>query len=199
MFKRTTVLAIAAMMTVSGAAAQTEPQTLPEHEPHWEFIVNSGSVLPTGAQRDALERGKITLAQLSYVFQPGVAATASFGWGRTRDAASAADHRIDIFSYDVGIEARGERWLYRGVLSLSPFVGGGMGGRSYNYRSLAVDATHNLAGYASAGGELGIGSRVKLRLEARDYLTGFKPLSGAGRSDARNDLIVMAGLRLRVR
>ena len=44
------------------------------------------------------------------------------------------------------------------------------------------------------GGELGRG-RVRLRLEARDYVTGFKPLAGGGPTDTRNDVVVMAGLR----
>ena len=70
----------------------------------------------------------------------------------------------------------------------------GAGGRSYNYRKLDVDATHNLAAYGSVGGELGI-RRVRVRLEARDYVTGFKPLAGEGAARTGNDVVVMAGLR----
>ena len=55
------------------------------------------------------------------------------------------------------------------------------------------DATHNLAGYATVGGELGMG-RVGLRLEVRDYVTGFE-LIDAGMSEARNDVVIMAALR----
>jgi hypothetical protein len=66
--------------------------------------------------------------------------------------------------------------------------------RSYNYRKLDVDATNTVAAYGSVGGELGVG-RVGLRLEVRDYATGFKPLVGAGKSDMRNDVVIMAGLR----
>jgi hypothetical protein len=80
-------------------------------------------------------------------------------------------------------------------MSFSPFAGLGAGGRSYNYRKLDVDATHNLAAYASAGGELGY-RRLRLRLEARDYVAGFKPLAGQGSSRTGNDIVVMAGLRL---
>jgi hypothetical protein len=56
-----------------------------------------------------------------------------------------------------------------------------------------VDATHNLAGYASVGSELGMG-RVGLRVEVRDYLAGFQPLVGSGRSATRNDVVIMAAL-----
>jgi hypothetical protein len=198
MFKSPAVYALAALMiTTTHASAQVQAE--PPHKPHWEFIVNSGTLVPTGAQRDAIRRGNVTVAQLSYVVQEGLALTSSFGWARTRDVASADAPRLDMFTYDVGAELRADRWLEGGVLRLSPFAGIGAGGRSYNYRSLDVDATHNLAGYASAGAELGIGSRVKLRLEARDYVTGFAPLSGGGSVDARNDVTVMFGVRLRLR
>lgn len=198
MFKSSTAYAIAAMLfAATSGAAQT--QTVPDHKPGWQLIVNSGTMVPTGAHRDAIKRGKVTSAQVAYVVRPSVAVTASFGWGRTRDIATVGDPRVDMFTYDVGGEVRADRWLAGTTLDFSPFAGIGAGGRSYNYRNLDVDATHNLAAYASAGGEIGVGSRVKLRLEARDYVTGFKPLTGTGAADTRNDLSVMAGLRLKVR
>jgi hypothetical protein len=80
-------------------------------------------------------------------------------------------------------------------MSFTPFAGIGAGGRSYNYRKLDVDATHNLAAYGSVGGELGI-RRLRVRLEARDYVTGFKPLSGVGTARTGNDVVVMAGFRI---
>ena len=74
-----------------------------------------------------------------------------------------------------------------------PFAGIGAGARSYNYRSLDVDATHNLAAYGSVGGELERG-RFSLRIEARDYVSGFKPLAGVGSTATRNDVVVLAGI-----
>ena len=198
MGKAKAVLALAVLLTTA-ANASAQAQDGPVHQPHWEFIVSSGKVVPTGAQRDVIGRGKVTAAQLSYVVQQNLALTASFGWARTRDIASADDPRLDMFTYDVGAEVRAGRWLDGGTLSLSPFAGIGGGGRSYNYRSLDVDATHNPSAYASAGAEVGIGSRVKVRLEARDYVTRFRPLTGTGSVGTRNDLAVMAGLRLEVR
>ena len=91
-------------------------------------------------------------------------------------------------------EARAPRWISGNGVAFTPFAGAGAGGRSYNYRNLDVDATHNLAAYGSVGGELGVG-RVHVRLEARDYVAGFKPLSGGGASRTGNDVVVMAGLR----
>ena len=98
------------------------------------------------------------------------------------------------FTYDIGAELRAPRWLSGKRVTFSPFAGQGVGGRSYNYRKLEVDATHNAAGYGNAGGEAGMG-RVRVRVEVRDYVTGFKPLVGEGRAATRNDVALTAGLR----
>ena len=78
---------------------------------------------------------------------------------------------------------------------LDPFVGAGAGAQSYNYRSLNMNATHNVAGYGTIGGESGI-RRVRLRLEVRDYVSGFKPLSGVGESKTHNDVVFLAAFRI---
>jgi hypothetical protein len=129
-----------------------------------------------------------------YVARPALAITSTVGWARSRDIATAGDPKLDVFTYDVGAEVRAPRWITGKTLTFSPFAGAGAGGRSYNYRKLDVDATHNLSAYGSAGGELGI-RRVRVRLEARDYVSGFKPLAGAGAARTGNDVVVMVGLR----
>jgi hypothetical protein len=160
----------------------------------WELRVSSGAFVPTGNQRNFLKNAHMDAAQLSWVVRPSLAITGTFGWARSRDLTSVDSPKLDVFTSDLGLEARGaERFADRAV-SFSPFAGFGAGARSYNYRNLDVDATNNLAGYATAGGELGMG-RVGVRLEVRDYATGFKPLVGSGKSDTRNDVVIMAGLR----
>jgi hypothetical protein len=160
----------------------------------WELIASSGALVPTGDQRDALEDAALSTVQLSYVVRSRYAITTMLGWARSRDLASAGAPKLDVFTYDVGAEARAPRWLAGKAATFTPFAGIGAGARSYNHRSLDVDAAHNLAGYGAVGGELGMG-RVHLRLEVRDYMTGFKPLVGAGNADTRNDVVAMAGLR----
>lgn len=197
MFRSTAVLTLALLLFGSNAAAQ-EP-TAPAHRPYWQLIVNSGRMMPTGAQRSAIEGGGVTAAQLSYVVQEGLALTASFGWTRAREVADLGRPRLHLLTYDVGAEIRGGKWVNGGLVSFAPFVGAGAGGRSYDYRDRAGEATHRPAGYASAGGELGIAKRVTLRLEARDYLTGAGSPAHEGTTGSRNDLTLMAGLRLGVR
>ena len=163
----------------------------------WEFNISSGRMVATGSQRDAIENGNVSAAQIWFVPRSSLALTASVGWGRTRDITSTDAPRLNVFSYDVGAELRAPR-LSHNALSFMPFAGAGAGGRSYDYRKLESKATHNAAAYAGAGAEFGMG-RVRLRVEARDYVTSFKPLSGAGKSDTRNDVVVLAGLRFNAR
>jgi hypothetical protein len=181
--------------TSTVAAQETEAKASTEKSARWELLVPSGTILPTGTQRNAIKRGDVSAVQISYLASPKFAITSTFGWARSRDIATAGDPKLDVFTYDVGAEARPGRWMAGSTMSLSPFAGIGAGGRSYNYRKLDLDATHNLAAYASAGAELGI-RRVHLRLEARDYVSGFKPLSGVGTGHTGNDVVVMVGLRL---
>lgn len=187
----TLALAILALLTAihAPARAQSGPS-------RWELLVSSGTLVPTGTQRGAIARGGVTAAQLSFV--PGsVAVTATVGWARTRDVASPDTPKIDAFLYDLGIEVRAPL-LQMGAFSLSPFGGTGVGARSYDYRSLEQEATHNLAAFVGVGGEIGVG-RIRLRLQLRDYVTGFKPLHGDGASGRRNDVVLLAGLRLAAR
>lgn len=189
---------LGALASLSAATNAAHAQTTVEQKPRWEILVTNGRLVPTGTQRDAIQRGKLTAAQLSYVARPALAITATVGWARSRDNAAIGEPKLDVFTYDVGAEFRSPKLFISKAVSLKPFAGAGAGARSYHYRSLDVDATHNLAAYGSAGGELGI-RRVRLRLEARDYMSGFKPLNGEGTADTRNDVVVMAGLRIAAR
>ena len=196
---RPVVIAAAVACTLASTsnlyAQGTEPQAASGKTRRWELVVPSGIIVPTGVQRDAIKRGNLTAVQLAYVARPAFAITSTFGWARSRDVATTDDPKLDVFTYDVGAEVRAPRWLAGRAMTFSPFAGGGVGGRSYNYRRLDVDATHNVGAYVGAGGELGF-RRVRVRLEARDYVTGFKPLDGAGAARTANDIVVMAGLRL---
>jgi hypothetical protein len=192
-------VALAAAILVGGAHAAgaqspTVTATTPPQPAPWEFRISSGALVPTGAQRDVLKNAALTVAQLSYLVRPPLAVTGSFGWARSHDLASVGAPKVDVFTYDLGVEARAPQWFAGHALTLNTFGGGGVGGRSYNYRDLAVDATRNVAAYGSVGGEVGL-RRVHLRVEVRDYVGGFKPLAGGGRGDTRNDVVLMAGLR----
>ncbi|MEP6762864.1 MAG: hypothetical protein ABJB66_01075 [Gemmatimonadaceae bacterium] len=180
---------IGMLMTRNVAAQDSAPSTRT-----WELRATSGAFITTGSQRNSLKNAQVTAAQLSWVLRPSLAITGTFAWAASRDLGSIATEKLDVFTSDLGVEARSPNWFAGHSVSFSPFAGVGAGARSYNYRKLNVDAANNVAGYATVGGELGF-KRVGVRIEARDYATGFKPLNGAGKSDTRNDVVLMVALR----
>jgi hypothetical protein len=192
MMSKATFVAAAALSLVFSSTGQAAGQAPTPHA-SLEFRVPSGAFLPAGDHRHSLSTSHVTAAQLSWVIRPQLAVTGTFGWARSRDVATVDHPKLDVFTSDVGIEVRSHEWFADGPVGVKAFAGMGGGMRSYNYRSLTVDATHNLAGYAAIGSELEMG-RVGLRVEARDYLAGFQPLVGSGKSVTRNDVVIMAAL-----
>ena len=181
----------AASLALSAATGNAQgPATRAELRP----IV--GAYIPTGDQRDVLRDAFLLGAQASYRFVPQVAITGTFAWSPSEDRVARGDESIDVFHYDVGVEGRAASWLRGTTWDFSPFAGVGLGGRTYRYRDLDVDARSRLAGYGALGGELGFG-RVGVRVEGRDYLSRFEPLAGGGDADTRNDVTVTAGLTVR--
>ncbi|MBL0939427.1 MAG: hypothetical protein IBJ03_11055 [Gemmatimonadaceae bacterium] len=160
----------------------------------WGVRFTSGAFLPTGDARALLRNGEVSGLQISRTLSPALALTGSFGWARSRALGATEAPRLDVFTSDVGLEYRRPARAIAGSVTLAPFAGTGAGMRSYNFRSRTVDATNNLAGYFGAGGEIGMG-RFGVRLEARDYIAGFKPLETRGRSVLRNDVMITAALR----
>lgn len=195
-----TPLALAAVIaaTPGTAAAQTavnRDDTRPAGQTsRWEWLIPSGTVVPAAANRDSIARGHLTALQVSYRVRPNLAVTSTAGWVRSRDLSTVGSPKLDVFTYDLGVELRASEMGARRHVSFRPFAGAGVGARSYNYRSLAADATHDPGAYVAAGGEVGIRG-VRVRLEVRDYVTGFTLLDGRGRTNTRNDVVVMAGLR----
>lgn len=63
---------------------------------------------------------------------------------------------------------------------------------------LAPAAATAQGAFVNAGGEFDLG-RVQLRLEVRDYVSGFTSLQGERTRATRNDVVIMAGLRLGAR
>jgi hypothetical protein len=193
-FLRAAFVGVGTITTLASTALDSAAQSAPVRK--WEFRVSSGAFIPAGEQRNYLKSANLTAAQLSWIARPSLAVTSTVGWARSRDIASINSPKLDVFTSDLGVEARGTQLMGGRMVTVTPFVGIGGGARFYNYRSLHVDATNNLAGYIGAGGDVAVG-RVGVRLEARDYATGFKPLAISGTSATRNDVVIMAALRFK--
>ena len=172
----------------SHAQSSSQPRT-------WEIRVTGGELVPTGDQRNSIESAQMTAAQVSWVLRPSLAITGTLGWARSKDIAAIDRPKLNVFTSDLGVEVRPKRWFAGSAVEFDPFAGVGAGARSYDYRNVDAKATHNLAGYAAVGGELGVG-RVGVRVEVRDYVTGFKPLIGPGQARTRNDVVVTAAVRI---
>lgn len=187
--------AATSLLATGSLSAQTAADSTPRKPSRWELAVPNGTLTPTGAQRGAIKRGNMTAVQLSFLAAPAVAITSTMGWARSRDVVAADNPKLDVFTYDVGAELRAPRWTNGKSVTLMPFAGAGAGGRSYDYRKLDERATHNISAYGSVGSELGV-RRVRIRLEARDYVAGFKPLTGTGAARTGNDVVVLAAVRV---
>jgi hypothetical protein len=187
-----TALVLSALFASKSAAQATTPGLSPSFEVR-PFV---GAYLPTGDQRDLLKDAVLVGAQASWRVIPAFAVTGSFGWAPSKDRITAGDQKLDVFQYDVGGELRAASLYTAGVWDFTPFVGLGVGGRTYSYRDLNVDSKTNVDGYASLGGDVGFGP-LALRVEGRDYVSQFKPLTGNGDSKTRNDVGVALGLSYR--
>lgn len=156
-----------------------------------------GAYLPTGDQREIFKDAILVGAQASYRINPQVAITGTLGWSPTEDRLTAGSETVDLLQYDIGAELRAPAWLRGESWDFTPFFGLGAGGRTYDYRDLDnVDAKTNVAGYGALGGEFGFG-QFGLRIEGRDYVSRFEPLTGNGETKTRNDVALAAGLTIR--
>ena len=188
---RSTSLTVAALIAIFASKAQAQTGGLGlEVRP---FV---GAYIPTGDQRDFLKDAVLVGGQASWRVIPAFAITGTFAWSPSKDRMTAGDQTLDIFQYDLGAELRADSWYDGGLITLTPFVGLGAGGRTYSYRDLNVGNTTNFDGYGALGGDVGFGP-VSLRIEARDYVSQFKPLSGSGDTKTRNDVGLVAGIAYR--
>ena len=193
-----TTLGIGGLLLAT-ASAEAQDQVLTTRGAGGAFEIRPyvGAYVPTGDQRDLLEDAVLVGAQASYRALNWLAVTGTFGWSPSKDRITPGDQTLDLYQYDVGAEARAQSWYNAGSWDFTPFVGLGIGGRTYNYRDLDnVDAKTNVAGYGALGGEVGFG-RLGLRVEARDYVSRFEPLIGDGDAKTRNDVTLAAGLTVR--
>ena len=182
-------VAVAALAIVNAAGAQSPASRDFEIRPY------VGAYLPTGDQRDLLKDAILVGAQASYRVIPQLALTATLGWSPTEDRVGAGQ-TLDLLQYDVGAELRAASWIQRAGWDFTPFVGLGVGGRTYDYRDVDIAAKTNVAGYGALGGEFGFG-QFGVRIEGRDYVSRFEPLTGTGETKTRNDVAVAAGLTIR--
>lgn len=99
---------------------------------------------------------------------------------------SGFDENVSIFAYDVGTELGMVQTLGAGW-ELRPFVGLGVGARTYAYKANGLSDRTCAAGYGALGSEFQF-DKLALRLEARDNVFCYRsPIAGVA-SKTRNDV-----------
>jgi hypothetical protein len=179
------------------AAVAATPALAREDGPTRNLQVSSyaGAFVPTGAQRDVLDDGFLAGLTLSYETSPHVAIVGSFGWAGSEGRETLTlGQDVDVFQYDCGVQGQVPLALGSG-LTLKPFVGAGVGARTYDVRDLDHGSETDFVGYVSAGANLEY-RRLGLGLTVRDYLSTN---SDFGTEDAhtRNDLALFASVGAR--
>ena len=67
--------------------------------------------------------------QLSARLVPALAVTGTFAWTPNNDQLTPGAPGLDLYQYDLGLEARGAGWFQGDGWAFTPFVGIGGGGR----------------------------------------------------------------------
>jgi hypothetical protein len=188
MRKLLTVLVLTA--AASSVAAQI-PTT-----PALEIRPVAGAFLPTGDQHDLFKNAALLGMQIGYEMKPTLHLLGSFVWSPGQSKFLTGNNDVNVFQYDVGAELNA---VYELTPSwqLKPFVGIGVGGRTYDYQTSALGTNSCLAGYASLGSELQY--RVTaFRLEARNYAFCYDdPM--LGESETRNEVGLAFGVAYHIR
>jgi len=173
------------------ASSRLTAQTAASAQPHITVRPFVGAYLPTGDQRDFLKDAVLVGTQAAWAANENFALIGSFGWTPSEDKLQPGARKIDAYQYDLGVEARSGGTNVATLIS--PFIGAGIGGRTYSYRNSTIDSKTNFDGYGAVGVDAGAGV-VGIRLEVRDYVSRFQPLIGGGDTKTRNDVSLFAGL-----
>jgi hypothetical protein len=181
------IAAVAALAALSGSALAQEARAAQR----FQLAPFVGAFIPTGDQRDLLDDALLVGLTATYDVHPHLAVVGAVGWAPTE--APADD--VDLFQYDVGVQGQYAFAAGNGI-TLKPFAGLGVGGRTYSFRDLDVDSETDFAGYVALGGTVEYRS-VAVSLTARDYLSAFDGIGPEGDSSTRNDLGLFASVGAR--
>jgi hypothetical protein len=174
--------ALAGCFAMAGASAALA-HMVPEVRPF------AGAFIPIGDQRDVLKDTWMVGGQAGVELAGSMHALATLAW-----AANRGSHDPALFDYNAGLEAfrpfaMTPDWQFR------PFVGAGLGARTYVDHGNGSHTETAFAGYGALGTEFQL-SRIALRLEGRDYISRFKGLAGTDHARTANDLAFTSGVAI---
>lgn len=190
MKKLTIALAALAALCARPALAQGAQEAR-----RFEVATYVGAYVPTGNQRDVLDDAALVGLTASYDVSRYLALVGSFGWATT-EVKGLAQSDLYLFQYDVGLQGQYAIETGGGV-TLKPFVGLGVGARTYSFRDLNVSSETDVAGYFAVGGSVEY-RLATLSLTAREYVSAYDGLGISNTSSTRNDLGLCASFGMRL-
>lgn len=171
--------------------------TVAQAEPVPEVRVFAGAYVPTGDQADVLKESMLVGTQVGIEAAHMVHLLGTFAYATPEPDHPTIGNDVHIYQYDAGAEIfrvisasrENDHWTIR------PFIGAGLGARTYDFFDLDSESETNFVGYGSLGTEIQH-TNIALRLEARNYISRFKGLTGEEATSTRNDLALGAGLSI---
>jgi hypothetical protein len=150
-----------------------------------------GAYIPTGAQRDLFNDATLFGIQGALELKPTFHLLGTFSWAPVHNKYTGFDENVSIFAYDVGTELGTSRSLGSGW-EFKPFVGLGVGARSYVFKASGLSDQTCGAAYGALGSEFQL-DKVALRFEARDNVFCYRSPTAAVTSKTRNDIGLALG------
>ena len=147
--------------------------------------------MPLGAQRKAVNDAVTLGLQGALELDDGVHLVASGDWSSATAWVAGGSEAVDVFQYDLGLELSRPHPGVPGW-ALNPFLGGGIGGRSYDYADRTPSGNCSAA-YVGGGTELRH-QRTAIRVELRAQAFCYHVPGGADEAVTRGDLRFAVGL-----
>jgi hypothetical protein len=155
-----------------------------------------GAFVPTGDHGDELDGALMMGSSLAFRTSETLSLVGRLTWSGSNAKQLSGSPEVKVYSYDLGAEYRvadvaaGRSWRLR------PFVGGGVGGRTYNADVSGMKNETDFVGYGALGIQADY-KKIGVRIEGRDYLSRYDGLSGTDDRATRNDIGISAGLAFR--
>lgn len=178
--------AVALIVALPAAAGATMLSRNAEIRP---FV---GGLFPTGTLHNELSSSFLAGAQLGYKLPIPLHLVGTFAWTPSR-AKDLADTRTNIFLYDAGVTYSPYRSTAVTGWSIHPFIGAGLGARTYSFSNTKLSDQTAFDGYGAIGGEF-MSNRIGARLELRDYGSRLKGLDSQHERATRNDLMLQGAV-----
>lgn len=182
----TAILCLAAAMLPAGAARAQEYK--------YDLRLEGGGWVPTGTMSNDLKAAGTVGVTAGWTFSPNWTAVVAAYWTPSEDKVLTSEMQVNIYQYDVGLEwstktSRIARW------DVMPYIGGGLGSRSYSPRRATEPDQESIDGYLSAGLAFAA-EQATWRFGVRDYISGWKGIMKT-KSATGNDLAILAGIGFR--